>query len=456
MKGLSLNVCRNEEDALNYLFEGETNRTVSAHQLNKESSRSHCIYTIVLESKSKTETSEKVIFSKLHLVDLAGSERTKKSGAQGISLKEATYINKSLTFLEQVVVSVCDNKRDHIPYRQSKLTNFLKNSIGGNCQTVMIANIYPEPEHLEETISTLKFAARMMKVSNEAVVNVHQDPELLLKRLGREIKELKQELAMHDTLANKGRVQYDAYTAEQQYAVQKQAHQYLEGEVEDIDELNSMRQVKELFAQMRNAYKKLEFDVKNLVEGKGEVYSREGQGSSHQQDMERRKTLLLKDGVGDLDEIGEFGLGIAPAMSKPINKIEISKQREEEINRMQADDDDHKGEILEEEDDPEKEIEQLRMKQNRQKRRKATDRQTAFLEYKALPEGKEIEEQILSNRADLKERKQHVKRFTDSCNQSKKELDSIKTRLDAKAEEKRVTMRQDMLDYQDDEEPSGA
>ena len=108
---------RNEEEALNYLFEGETNRTVSAHQLNKESSRSHCIYTIHLESKSRLESTEKVVFSKLHLVDLAGSERTKKSGAQGINLKEATYINKSLTFLEQVVVSVCDNKRDHIPYR---------------------------------------------------------------------------------------------------------------------------------------------------------------------------------------------------------------------------------------------------------------------------------------------------------------------------------------------------
>jgi kinesin family protein 6/9 len=108
--------------------------------------------------------------------------------------------------LEQVVVSVCDNKRDHIPYRQSKLTNFLKNSIGGNCQTVMIANIYPEPEQNEETISTLKFASRMMKVSNEAVINVQQDPELLLKKMEKEIKELKQELAMHDTLANKGRV----------------------------------------------------------------------------------------------------------------------------------------------------------------------------------------------------------------------------------------------------------
>lgn len=74
-------MCKNEEEALNFLFEGETNRTVSAHQLNKESSRSHCIYTIHLESKSKTESLEKVIYSKLNLVDLAGSERTKKSGA---------------------------------------------------------------------------------------------------------------------------------------------------------------------------------------------------------------------------------------------------------------------------------------------------------------------------------------------------------------------------------------
>ena len=105
----------------------------------------------------------------------------------------------------------------------------------------MIANIYPEPEQNEETISTLKFASRMMKVSNEAVINVQQDPELLLKRMEKEIKELKQELAMHDTLANKGRVQYDTYTPEQQYVVQKQAYGYLEGEMEDIDEINSLR-----------------------------------------------------------------------------------------------------------------------------------------------------------------------------------------------------------------------
>jgi len=78
------------------------------------------------------ESSEKIIHSKLHLVDLAGNERTKKLETQN-RVNEANYINKSLTFLEQVVVSSCDSGKDHVPYRQSKLTNLLKNSIGGNC-----------------------------------------------------------------------------------------------------------------------------------------------------------------------------------------------------------------------------------------------------------------------------------------------------------------------------------
>lgn len=140
--------------------------------LNKASSRSHCVFTIYIESRSRVESSDKVVYSKLNLVDLAGSERTKKTGSSGLTLKEATYINKSLSFLEQVVIALCDKKRDHIPYRQSKLTNLLRDSLGGNCKTLMVANVWPEPSHLEETISTLKFATRMMRVSNEAIVNV--------------------------------------------------------------------------------------------------------------------------------------------------------------------------------------------------------------------------------------------------------------------------------------------
>ena len=164
MKGLSHNICTNEEEALNMLFEGDTNRTISSHRLNEASSRSHCIFTIHIESKSRIESSEKVVVSKLHLVDLAGSERTKKTNSEGITLKEAQFINKSLSFLEQVVVAVSDQDRHHIPYRQSKLTNLLKDSIGGNCKTLMIANVWPEPDHIEESLSTFKFAARMMKV----------------------------------------------------------------------------------------------------------------------------------------------------------------------------------------------------------------------------------------------------------------------------------------------------
>lgn len=132
-----------------------------------------------------------MIYSKLNLVDLAGSERTKKTGSSGIILKEATFINKSLSYLEQVVIALCESKRDHIPYRQSKLTNMLRDSLGGNCKTLMIANIWPEGSHLEETISTLKFASRMMRVLNEAIVNVQLDPHLQIKRYEKEIRDLK-------------------------------------------------------------------------------------------------------------------------------------------------------------------------------------------------------------------------------------------------------------------------
>ena len=159
------------------------------------------------------------------------------------------------------MVAFSEKQRDHIPYRQSKLTNILKDSIGGNSKTVMIANIWPEQSHLEETISTLKFASRMMKVSNEAIINVRLDPQILLKKYEKEIKELKQELAMHDTLGNRGRINYESYSPEQQYQQQVLAKKFLDGEIEDI-EFESLRQVKELFFQFKNLYRNLAKDIK--------------------------------------------------------------------------------------------------------------------------------------------------------------------------------------------------
>jgi len=328
IKGLTKHIVNNEEDAFNLLFEGEANRTISEHQLNKESTRSHCIFMIYLEMKSRIESSEKVITSKLNFVDLAGSERVKKTGSTGLTLIEANYINKSLTFLEQVVVSLTDSSKkknkggEHIPYRQSKLTHLLKDSIGGNCRTVMIANVWPEENHIPETLSTLNFAKRMMSVANEASVNIQLDNNALLRKYAKEIKELKQELAMHNTLANRAISKYDPYTPEEQYLQQIIAKQFLIGEVEEI-EFESVRQAKELFNQARILYQRVwnKKDFSDTLTDKlGKKLSDKGVVDSKEKDM-------YKDGVGDLEMNPSFGLGRAPKDAKPINKLEISNEK---------------------------------------------------------------------------------------------------------------------------------
>lgn len=140
---------------------------------------------------------------------------------------------------------------------------------------------------------------------------------------------------------------------------------------------------------MKNIYRKLEYEAKNIT-NKAESLGSAGK-PDNQQELERRKTMLLKDGVGDLDEIGEFGLGIAPRYAKPVNKIEISKVKEEERALMEVEDDEDDTRF-DEEDDEESKLEIIRLKKKREKKRKPIDKQTAFIEYKTLPEGKEYED----------------------------------------------------------------
>jgi kinesin family protein 6/9 len=125
--------------------------------------------------------------------------------------------------------------RDHIPYRQSKLTYFLKDSLGGNCKTLMVANIWGESSHLDETVSTLKFASRMMRVSNTAIVNVHMNPEAQLKRYEKQIKELKQELSMHDQLRGVSQANYEPYTDDQRYELSKVVRKYVDDQIDNLE-----------------------------------------------------------------------------------------------------------------------------------------------------------------------------------------------------------------------------
>eukprot|EP00659_Diplonema_papillatum_P009627 gene9627-14943_t len=162
------------------------------------SSRSHCIFTISVEQKQPG--SAVVRRSKLHLVDLAGSERVKKTGAEGKLLQEARYINLSLHYLQEVITALCDKadgKRDHIPYRQSLMTMVLRDSLGGNCKTVMLATAHPQDAWMDETVSTCKFAQRVASIKVNARINEETDPTLLVKKLKAENAALKEELAMY-------------------------------------------------------------------------------------------------------------------------------------------------------------------------------------------------------------------------------------------------------------------
>ncbi|XP_034015745.1 kinesin-like protein KIF6 [Thalassophryne amazonica] len=208
LRNLSQQLSANEEEALNLLFLGDTNRMTAETPMNQASTRSHCIFTLHLcRREPGSATLQR---SKLHLVDLAGSERVSKTGVDGRLLTEAKYINVSLHYLEQVIITLSEKSRSHIPYRNSMMTSVLRDSLGGNCMTTMIANIAIDKRNLNESISTCGFAQRVALIKNEAILNKELDPALLIAHLKREIQSLKDELSMLT-----GKQRNDLLTAEE-------------------------------------------------------------------------------------------------------------------------------------------------------------------------------------------------------------------------------------------------
>lgn len=175
------------------MYRGNEHRQVAATLMNSESSRSHSIFTITIESCTKIDGTH-IKVGKLNLVDLAGSERQGKTGATGDRLKEAAKINLSLSALGNCISALVDGKSKHIPYRDSKLTRLLQDSLGGNSKTLMIATLSPATYNYEETLSTLRFASRVKTIKNKPKVN--EDPkDALLKQYQDEIQKLKMAIA---------------------------------------------------------------------------------------------------------------------------------------------------------------------------------------------------------------------------------------------------------------------
>lgn len=182
------------QDIQSLISEGNKTRTVASTDMNQSSSRSHAVLGITLtQIHEHGETlSEKV--SRISLVDLAGSERSTVSGTSGIRLKEGSEINRSLSTLGRVISTLADSKRNGVvPYRDSTLTWLLKDSLGGNSMTTMVANISSAVGSFEQTLSTLRFADSVKKIQNRPVVN--EDPNAkLVRQLKEELAELKRSL----------------------------------------------------------------------------------------------------------------------------------------------------------------------------------------------------------------------------------------------------------------------
>jgi kinesin family protein 3/17 len=194
VKDLSSYVVKSVEEIDNLMTKGNKNRAVGATLMNAESSRSHSIFTITVECcDTGIDGKDHFYAGKLHLVDLAGSERQSKTGATGERLKEATKINLSLSALGNCISALVDGKSKHIPYRDSKLTRLLQDSLGGNSKTLMIATLSPASYNYDETLSTLRYANRAKNIKNKPKIN--EDPkDAMLREYQEEIQRLRKML----------------------------------------------------------------------------------------------------------------------------------------------------------------------------------------------------------------------------------------------------------------------
>ncbi|KAL9234739.1 hypothetical protein vseg_009572 [Gypsophila vaccaria] len=204
LSGVTEPQVRSMEEMASFLARGSLSRATGSTNMNAHSSRSHAIFTISMEQKkiarcpmeSIDDPGDDILCAKLHLVDLAGSERAKRTGADGIRLKEGIHINKGLLALGNVISALGDEKKrkgGHIPYRDSKLTRLLQDSLGGNSKTVMIACVSPADTNAEETLNTLKYANRARNIQNKAVIN--RDPVAAqMQQMRSQIEQLQSEL----------------------------------------------------------------------------------------------------------------------------------------------------------------------------------------------------------------------------------------------------------------------
>ena len=293
LTNLSIHEIDNFQEGMALLMLGDDNRVVAETPKNDASTRSHCLFMIQIESQKIGEDLKTL--SKLHIVDLSGSEKPSKTELSGIRMTEALNINISLFYLEQVIIEI-NNKSGYIPYRNSMMTMCLRDSLGGNCKTRMIANLSADFEDVLESLSTCRFAQRVALVKNTAIVNEIIDPAILVQKQKSEIEELKAELAML-----KGKNQKSFLEQSDLDECEKIVNEFLvdESYTKKI-ELNDKLMIQECFNIIKKKYKFLEKKVKTNPNemvldsnfDKDRLIELENENKKLQGEIERLKELL--------------------------------------------------------------------------------------------------------------------------------------------------------------------
>lgn len=320
------------KDVLDTIKHGAKQRAMASTSLNNTSSRSHAVLSLVITQVLNDGTE---IVSKLHLVDLAGSENVEKSEAQGDTLAEAQMINKSLSALGNVINALTDKKRTHIPYRDSRLTYLLQDSLGGNSRTILITTASPDYNAISETLNTLKFAKRAKEIKNIPKVNrnrsnaqLRETVEKLQKQLDditckyQEAQEIINNIENNAIIDSptRGKLQKeDCKTVDNKYIIILQSrNKRLQKQVEDLQkhlecEKDKYVQSKEIFSKQRELAQNYAI---NLYEERVKVNSLRNLIEQHQMFYESLKEALKTPNV----------------LERMVQHVEIKDNKELKIN----------------------------------------------------------------------------------------------------------------------------
>ncbi|XP_011699046.1 PREDICTED: osmotic avoidance abnormal protein 3-like [Wasmannia auropunctata] len=312
--------------------QGDQRRAAAATKMNAVSSRSHAVLTLSLEAIAINDDDKRgnaIRRGRLHLVDLAGSERQTRTGATGDRLKEAASINLSLSALGNVISALAAGNGRHVPYRDSKLTRLLRDSLGGNARTLMIACVSPSDIDAEETLSTLRYAARARCIKNKPIVN--EDPkDALLRQYQLELQRLRKLLDSNDIL-NVG-LDFQKDEEEREELREKQYSDEVERLRKECENSNlSAQKLKEELKTLKFCYESgLNMTINNdKLEKLDQGYQEMNELDKERMERRRKKReAALQDVLKRLEKLTIGG--------EEIDNAELKKRREKRRKKLEA------------------------------------------------------------------------------------------------------------------------